>query len=213
MTAVVLLLRHGETALNVSGALRGRLDAPLTDRGHRQAEALAARIGEEYVVSQLFSSPLMRAVDTAAHIAARWRLLVRPHEGFIDVDYGRWAGLAPAELSEADAIRYRRWERAPTQPHPGAEAPQRVRERALAALNEVAIDAEVVAVVSHDAVLQLTLAAILQLPLGSYRGLCQSTATLNEVRRTGGAWSVVLLNSTWHLASLDAPAQRHDTPM
>lgn len=210
MTASVLLLRHGETALNVNGALRGRLDVPLTDLGHRQAEALAARISEEYVISRLYSSPLTRAVDTAGHIAARWSLSVRPHEAFIDVDYGRWAGLPPTEMSEADAIRYRQWERDPTLPLPGAEAPQQVRERVLTALDEVAIDGEVIAVVSHDAVLQLALAAILQLPLGSYRGLCQATATLNEVRHRGDAWSVVLLNSTWHLTRIETANQRRN---
>ena len=75
----------------------------------------------------------------------------------------------------------------------------RFQERALAALNEVAVDGEVIAIVSHDAILQLALAAMLDLPLDSYRGLCQSTATLNQVTRSDGVWSVTLLNSSWHL--------------
>jgi probable phosphoglycerate mutase len=202
MVAVVLLVRHGETALNVNGALRGRLDVPLTGRGHRQAEALARRIAAEYAVSQVYASPLRRAIDTAGHLATRVSRAVRWHEGFIDVDYGRWAGVPLTELSEPDARRYQEWERDPARPLPGAEAPESVQVRVLAALDEAAAEGEVVAAVSHDAVLQLALSAMLRLPLGAYRGICQATATLNEVRRTGNEWSVVQLNSAWHLAGL-----------
>jgi probable phosphoglycerate mutase len=203
MTAVVLLLRHGETALNVADALRGLLDIPLTERGRAQAAALGKRVTEEYTVSRLYASPLRRAVETAEHIASRGSLSVWRHEGFIDADYDRWAGRGSAELSDADAERFREWERDPAIPLPGAEPPARVQERAMAALSEVAIDGEVVVVVSHDAVLQLILAAILDLPLESYRGLVQSTATLNEVHRSDGRWRVVQLNSQWHLAEVD----------
>jgi probable phosphoglycerate mutase len=202
MTAVVLLLRHGETALNVAGALRGLLEVPLTERGHAQAAVLGKRVTEEYTVSRLYSSPLRRAVDTAEHIASLGWLSIRRHEAFIDVDYGRWAGRDPAEFADPDAERFREWERDPAIPLPGAEPPRRVQERAMAALSDVASEGEVVAVVTHDAVLQLILAAILDLPLASYRGLAQSTATLNEVRRSDGRWRVVQLNSHWHLADV-----------
>jgi broad specificity phosphatase PhoE len=53
MVTRVLLLRHGETALNRSGALRGLIDVPLSEHGQRQARQLAARIAAEYQLSAL----------------------------------------------------------------------------------------------------------------------------------------------------------------
>ena len=37
----LLLIRHGETAYNAEQLALGQADIPLTERGHRQARALA----------------------------------------------------------------------------------------------------------------------------------------------------------------------------
>ena len=64
----VFLVRHGETALNAAGVLRGQLDIPLNATG----EAEAAALGEVFrgvPLSAVVSSPLRRAVDTARPVA------------------------------------------------------------------------------------------------------------------------------------------------
>lgn len=60
-------IRHGESQSNVTlGIAAGaNFDAPMTDRGHKQAEAAGARLGEEGVVfEKIYSSALVRAVQT-----------------------------------------------------------------------------------------------------------------------------------------------------
>ena len=64
----ILLIRHGETALNVARVLQPA-DTPLSARGHIQAQALAQRLGA-LGVSCILSSDLPRALQTAQAIAA-----------------------------------------------------------------------------------------------------------------------------------------------
>jgi broad specificity phosphatase PhoE len=67
---VVHLLRHGEVH-NPDGILYGRLPGfRLSEVGLRQAEQIAAHLGDHDVV-HVVASPLLRAQQTAAPIAAR----------------------------------------------------------------------------------------------------------------------------------------------
>jgi broad specificity phosphatase PhoE len=60
----VYLVRHGQTPLNESGVLRGLLDPPLDEAGHRQAQRLAAALSPRIPVA-VIASPLLRARQTA----------------------------------------------------------------------------------------------------------------------------------------------------
>lgn len=82
-------IRHGESASN---AARGRdlSDADgdrLTDLGHRQA-ALAAKNLGDLRIDRLWSSPLRRAQETAAPIAAELGLEVEIHEDLTELREG-----------------------------------------------------------------------------------------------------------------------------
>jgi broad specificity phosphatase PhoE len=200
MDTTVLLLRHGETALNRSGALRGHIDVPLSENGVREARQLAERIAADYALAAVYSSPLVRAHATAAEIARPTGLDVMIDERFIDVDYGPWAGRVYETFSAEEKQTYRRWQQTPEQPLPGADDPAAVQQRALAGLaSRAALGHGCIAIVTHDAILQLVLCKLLGINLCSYRGIVQHTATLNEVHRTTGGWWVYLVNSTWHL--------------
>lgn len=200
MSSTLLLVRHGETELNQAGALRGRLDIPLTPRGAREAEAVGRRIAAEYEVTAISSSPLLRARQTAEKIGAACGMPVANDARFVDIDYGSWAGKPLQEMAEEEARSYLRWLRNPAIPLPGAENPQAVEKRVIAGLEEIASSgASCVVVVSHDAILQLVVRHVLGLPLGTYRGIAQHTGTLNELRRTERGWTLRLLNSGWHL--------------
>ena len=64
----ILLIRHGETALNAARVLQPA-DTPLSARGIAQAEALAQRLAAMGVAA-ILSSDLPRALRTAQTIAA-----------------------------------------------------------------------------------------------------------------------------------------------
>src|SRR6266508_6284932 len=91
---LILLVRHGLTP-TTGVKLPGR--APglhLSDEGRRQAEAVAARIAKLSKVVAIYSSPLERARETAGIIAKARHQAVRIERGLLEVDIGKWTGLA-----------------------------------------------------------------------------------------------------------------------
>ncbi len=85
---MIYLVRHGETKLNREGVLQGRSDYPLNEAGKRQAEETAAKLREMGVVfTKVYSSPLIRAVETAEIIAGPAAEIVTD-ERLLEMDYG-----------------------------------------------------------------------------------------------------------------------------
>ncbi len=98
---VLYLVRHGESEGNVNPGLRRSDDPPLTERGRAQASRAAAALAE-LRIEEVCSSPLRRARETAAVIAAASGLVPGVVEGFDEVDMGT---LSDSETSEDRAER------------------------------------------------------------------------------------------------------------
>ena len=199
----VFLVRHGETALNAAGVLRGQLDIPLNATG----EAEAAALGEVFrgvPLSAVVSSPLKRAFDTARPVAAASGAILTIDDRLSDRFYGEWAGHSLEQVEE----RFGSVDSAPL-----VEAWQLLEDRAGAAfLNAVATgeasgaavgDVKAgVALVTHDAVLRTLLGRLLpalsstrlDLPTGSWSELVPAT--------TGKQWRAV------HLGELPESGRR-----
>src|SRR5438270_8823553 len=116
MTTILYLIRHGATEANLAEPprLQGRKqNPPLARLGVRQAEAtrdfLAIR-----PVEHCYCSPLLRAVQTAAIVAAPHGLSPQPLEALAECDVGRWEGLDWPTVRYLDAEGYRRFHA-----HPG----------------------------------------------------------------------------------------------
>ncbi|MDH3307048.1 MAG: histidine phosphatase family protein [Acidimicrobiia bacterium] len=98
MAALVHLVRHAEVH-NPDHVVYGRLPHyGLSDRGRRQA-ADAGRYMASRAVVAVWSSPLQRALETGAAIAAPHQLPVRVHEGLSEWRLAdAWEGLAWDDL-------------------------------------------------------------------------------------------------------------------
>ncbi|TAJ48112.1 MAG: histidine phosphatase family protein [Herbiconiux sp.] len=175
---LLVLARHGRTALNAEGRLRGLANPPLDRVGEAEASRLAVALAAipEFTATRVLSSPLQRATRTAEAIAAT---LGVPHEAdprFNDRDYGAWTGHPKtdvvAEFGSVDAA-------------PGVEPTSDVLERVLPALADVVADGPLV-VVTHDAVIRPVLQAIDP----SLTELVVDTASWNLLERVGDAWVV-----------------------
>lgn len=88
---VLYLVRHGRTDANARGLLQGRLDPPLDEVGHRQAQAIAEMVGE---VDEVISSPLVRARETAAYFGHEPTV----DERWIELAYGEFEGMPTEEV-------------------------------------------------------------------------------------------------------------------
>jgi probable phosphoglycerate mutase len=89
---LVLLVRHGQTP-TTGRTLPGRAAGlHLSDAGVTQAEVAAKRIAELKQVDAVYASPLERARETAAPIAAARGEKVQIDRGLLECDFGSWTG-------------------------------------------------------------------------------------------------------------------------
>jgi len=94
-SAKLLLIRHGQTAGNKQRYV-GWEDLPLDEVGRRQAHAVADLLREE-PIHAVYSSPLIRAVETARPLAAGHHLDIRTREDLKEIDFGQFQGLLKTE--------------------------------------------------------------------------------------------------------------------
>jgi broad specificity phosphatase PhoE len=89
----ILLIRHGETNWNRIRRFQGRSDLPLNPTGRDQARALALALKDE-PLNAIYSSPLVRAIETVYHIMAfHPSVPVFNEEGLVEMDLGDFEGL------------------------------------------------------------------------------------------------------------------------
>jgi broad specificity phosphatase PhoE len=103
-SARICVTRHGETDWNLSGILQGWTDVPINERGRRQAHELALAFAEAGF-SAIWSSPLMRARETAEIVASALRLPPPScHDGLMERNFGAIQGIPKAELAELNPV-------------------------------------------------------------------------------------------------------------
>jgi broad specificity phosphatase PhoE len=169
-----LLVRHGQTALNAAGQLRGRLDPVLDDVGQSEVELLADAL-TAYSPQLIVSSPVRRAAQTAAAIARATGAGILIDGDLVDRDYGQWAGHTREEVIE-------RW--GSVDQTPGVETRASLTHRAVGMLHKE-FRAYPVVLVTHEVVLQAMLEHL--------------DPTLGTVRQDLAAWDVVTRDESGHL--------------
>lgn len=119
------LLRHGHTDWNRAGRIQGRSDIALDDTA--RSELAVQALPAPWDAADLWSSPLLRAAETAKLVVGR-----DPQTApeLIEMDWGDWEGLRGIDL-KADPksgfrdIEHWGWDYRP----PGGESPAEVWER------------------------------------------------------------------------------------
>lgn len=197
----LLIIRHGQTEWNREERFRGRADLDLTETGVKQAEAAASRL-PRWNPTVIYSSPLRRAWHTAQILAQRTALPLHPLSGLIDIDYGQWQGLSPAQAAQQYGELYSLWLNHPQQvTFPGGEGLAQVRERVEGVLGFLPEHhpQETVALVSHKVVCQVLVLALLGLDNARFWQIEQDVCAINlfELRQPQ-PWAF-FINDTCHL--------------
>jgi broad specificity phosphatase PhoE len=168
----IVLVRHGETDWNRERRFQGHADTPLNDAGRAQAADLADSLTSERLVA-VYTSPLRRAYETAALIAIRLELDVRPLDALREIHVGQWEGLTIDEVKErypesASAGWHSRW--------PGGETYDELSARVLPALVSLAHKHanERILVVTHAGPVRAALAAAMGLSYDDARPIIGS---------------------------------------
>jgi probable phosphoglycerate mutase len=137
MATTIVLARHGETDWNRERRFQGHADRPLNDAGRAQAAELAALLeGEPF--SSVYTSPLLRAAETAEIVAARLGVEVRPHGALKEVDVGSWSGLSVQEVEARYPEGYARWLEKRAAGWDDGETYEELAARVVAGLHEIA---------------------------------------------------------------------------
>lgn len=200
---LLYLARHAQTASSAVDSFNGRRELPLTEAGKEQARRLGARLsGIQWAA--VFRSPLSRARETAELIAPGFSQVVIP--GLTEIDYGGWEGLSPEQARALNPGRYKAWVADPSTTAPtGGETAEQVKDRALAALDQIRSAHEEsdqpVLAISHKATLRILAAALTGAPIARYRTRWpQDECALNLVElRAGKEPFLRLWNDTSHL--------------
>jgi probable phosphoglycerate mutase len=189
----LVLLRHGETDWNADGRAQGHTDIPLNAVGHGQARAVAPELAELDPV-RLWSSDLMRAVQTAEYVAAATGLVVEKDPRLREYDVGERSGLTMAAFATEFPERHASWLHDSEQ-HlvDGEETTEQVRARVVPALTDSlhALESgQTAVVVLHGACLKVGLMGLLDWPWEqsqTLRGLDNcGYSIVSETSRTGG---------------------------
>lgn len=173
-TVRILLLRHGQSEWNAVRRWQGLADSPLTDLGREQADRCGGILSTLDVrFGAVWSSPLMRAAETARIVAERLGVEeVRSDERLREADAGEWQGMTPDEIEVAYPGFLSSHRRPPT-----FESGAAVIERSTIALGQIATahrDAGAVIVATHS---------------GVTRSLARHLGAVDErIPNLGGVW-------------------------
>jgi len=134
----LLLIRHAESVWNVERRWQGHEDPPLSRRGLEQAEALARSFAAARI-ERILTSDLLRARATAEPLARALGIEAARDVRLRELDVGCWGGCTREEIASRDADALERFDRGDRAlPAGGAESRSALRERALAALLDLA---------------------------------------------------------------------------
>src|SRR5699024_2329666 len=120
------LIRHGQTDWNLRAALQGRTDIPLNETGRRQAQEARQRL-EGVRFDAVYSSPLSRAMETAALVSGWPMEKIRTDQRLIEIAFGPYEGKDTHTLGPAFAPFFA--DPASYQPPEGGESLNSVLER------------------------------------------------------------------------------------
>lgn len=203
-TTRLFLVRHGSTAANerLPFVLQGcEIDGPLTETGQRQAAALGRGL-RDFELHAIYSSPLLRARQTAAAIAAGRDLDVVSLHDLRECSVGRWEGMAWDVIKAEQPEAHERFFADPVNtPHPGGESYGDVYRRCVPAIQQILErhPGQNVVVVAHNMLNRVYLAEHVGIELKHARKLRQANCCINLLHHRAGKTELVTLNSVLHL--------------
>ena len=143
----VYFVRHGQTVWNVENKICGATDIALTELGHQQAIETGKKILEQGIkADEILYSPLVRAKDTALHIAEITGIPAREEPRLKEQNFGRYESTARdgKEFQEAKKQFVCRYE--------GGESMLHLAQRIYNLLDEVKASDKTCILVAHNGI-------------------------------------------------------------
>jgi probable phosphoglycerate mutase len=202
----LIIIRHGESEWNRIGRYQGQADAPLSELGLRQAEALAGRLRNERLHA-IYTSPLQRAARTAAAVA-RYHpdvpLYAEP--ALLEIDHGDWQGLMVDEVKERYADGLREWRMHPTRAQmPNGESFSNILKRVLDFKDRLLLEYpdRSVLISTHDVVVKILVSDVLGMNMDRINRIWVTNASISAIEYGDDLPYLVSLSEACHLGRLE----------
>jgi probable phosphoglycerate mutase len=185
----IYLVRHAEAEGNLYRIAQGQYDSLITDRGYRQVAALEKRFAD-IPVDAVYASDLYRTCVTAGAVYIPRRLPLHRRKDLREICVGRWEQKTWGEIVRTEeeqmtnfSSHLDRWR------VDGAESPERVRDRMLGAIREIAAenDGKTAAVFSHGCAIRILLATLQGYDIGQIGPTPLGTNTAVSLLEADGA--------------------------
>lgn len=202
LSVKLFLVRHGKTKWNSEGRYQGSSNTGLTREGILQAK-LAAKYLSKVNFSNIYSSPIGRAVETSEIFKKVLKREYMVKENLRELDFGEWEGLKFGEINERYHDSYQNWLKDPyNNPPTGGESLFAVTERALKGIDEILNenpDDSDILVITHGGLIISLLVYWLKIPPERWSSIIQSHGAINIVFLDQGFPYISQINFTGHL--------------
>ena len=204
----ILIVRHGITDYNQRGIYQGRMDVPLNQVGADQAAKLGSWLAGRYQIDKIYSSPLLRAHDTAQAVAmgqGSAEIVFDPE--LQEIDVGEWEGLSAPQAKEANPDVWNRLQADQLYTRrPEGESYWDLFQRVSTCLEKIVANHSegTLCIVSHGGCVRVMLAHVMGVPPTTFAfmsGLQVDNTGLTVVRHSAssGRWQVLGINNLCHL--------------
>lgn len=201
MSTEIYIIRHGESLGNKDKIFLGQLDRDLTSLGYEQAR-LAAEFFKDKRVDVVYSSSLLRAVNTAKAVADLKGLEVIKSDSLREINAGDWQGRSYDNIAETYPEMWAVWRNADYEnvKTPDGETPVQVLSRVYSELEEIAKkhDGQSVVVASHGLAIRVALRYITRGKIDTWA----ANASITKLKFKDGKFEVEIFNEHSHLGSL-----------
>lgn len=200
----ICFVRHGETDWNVEKRIQGLTDIPLNEKGRAQAVAMAFNAAH-VSFKAIYSSDLVRAVDTARALAEREGQEVKLLPQLRERNYGIFQGITAAEGEQRYPEAYKLY--AARDPHYDFETGESLL--GFASRVAEAVDwmvrhhaGQTIAAVTHGGVLDILFRKATGRPLSTPRDFKIPNCGLNWFHFDGQGWHLESWGDRHHLQTV-----------
>lgn len=203
MVTTVYLIRHVQAIGNVKGFFQGHTDCELSPLGLKQALCLQERF-KDIKLDRIYSSPLVRAMETAKAVNFYHNLDIIKNEGLIEINGGLfekqlWADIAKNYPKELDL-----WLNSPNKfVIENGDSMQSVYDRMVMTVKQIAEenDGRTIAIVSHGCAIKNFLCYANNIPLANMNklGWSDNSAVSKFIFKNGLIQEIIYENDDSHL--------------
>lgn len=131
----IYVARHGRTQMNELGVVNGEVDEPIIGIGIEQAKVLANQIPN--TVTQIYCSPLIRAVQTSEIISEATGLPISVNDNLREVSMGDLSGKAWEDMPDGQTLKRKHRSVSFDYREHGGESVDDARKRLMSAISEI----------------------------------------------------------------------------